>query len=157
VHDHEQHSRPGDKRDYCQRDMSAPHSTFHVSTATRFVQDARVHIRSSHPSTALRAGAHAVIYGAQRRNVRWAGAVERLRGTKVFRAWATCDVRGEFSSVWREALDVSGLASTRHTIGFGERADETIEAASQLARHWLRSPRTPLAKLPNKIATGPPS
>jgi hypothetical protein len=55
-----------------------------------------------------------------------------LQGANVLSAWATCDASDDFSSVWRKALGEIGFTTARHAIGFGERVDETIEAAAQL-------------------------
>ncbi|HEU0247575.1 MAG TPA: ATP-binding protein [Gaiellaceae bacterium] len=85
-------------------------------------------------SVVAQPGQHAVVYGERGVGKTSLGlvAAELLRGANVLSAWATCDASDDFSSVWRKALGEIGFATTRHAIGFGERVDETIEAASQL-------------------------
>jgi hypothetical protein len=79
-------------------------------------------------------GQHAVVYGERGVGKTSLGLVikELLQGANVLSAWATCDASDDFSSVWRKALGEIGFSTARQAIGFGERVDQTIEAASQL-------------------------
>ena len=85
-------------------------------------------------SVVAQPGQHAVVYGERGVGKTSLGLVikELLQGANVLGAWATCDAGDDFSSVWRKALGEIGFSTARQAIGFGERVDETIEAASQL-------------------------
>ena len=85
-------------------------------------------------SVVAQAGQHAVVYGERGVGKTSLGLVvgELLQGANVLSAWATCDASDDFSSVWRKALGELGFTTARHAIGFGERVDESVEAASQL-------------------------
>ena len=81
-------------------------------------------------------GQHAVVYGERGVGKTSLGLVikELLQGANVLSAWATCDASDDFSSVWQKALGEIGFSTARQAIGFGERVDQTFEAASQLLR-----------------------
>jgi hypothetical protein len=88
-------------------------------------------------------GQHAIVYGERGVGKTSLGLVtaELLGAANILSAWATCDASDDFSSLWRKALGEIGLTTTRQTVGFGERVDETTEPLSKL----LASGATPHA------------
>ena len=87
---------------------------------------------SSSPSWLSPASTRSSTASAAWERRRWDGLKELLQAANVLSAWATCDAGDDFSSVWRKALSEIGFSTARQAIGFGERVDQTIEAASQL-------------------------